>query len=421
MLDQITLLLPPETILYLKISFKYLYKTMPIWLPVAFLYSALNAWVRYKRQKFWQKEGSVLLEIRLPKEITKSPAAMEMALGAFSQPGGESTWIDRILNGKTRSWFSLEIASVGGNIKFFVWTRPKHRSVIEAAFYSQYPGIEIYEVPDYTKEFYYHPEKNNVWGCELALTQPDPWPIKTYIDYGLDRDPKEEFKIDPMSPLIELLGSIGPDHNVWIQIIIRAHKKRRALDMFGEKEDSWKDEMAKEKNKIIEQFKPKDKTEYGRFPTKGETDRISALERAASKTPFDVGIRAIYIADKDKFNSGIGGGISGSFKQYGSADLNGFKPTGWFGIFDWPWEEKWGNPTEKMKHWILDEYKARRYFYSPLKNKKTVWGKKIYSKPFVLNAEELATIYHFPGSVVSTPTFGRIPSKKSEAPSNLPI
>jgi hypothetical protein len=90
--------------------------------------------------------------------------------------------------------------------------------------------------------------------------------------------------------------------------------------------------------------------------------------------------------------------------------------------FDYPWDEwwsypwEWWNKKEKIKPKVLEEYKLRRYFYSPWKNK------KFHStKPFVLNAEELATIYHFPGSVAGTPTFERVPSLKSKAPSNLPI
>jgi hypothetical protein len=39
----------------------------------------------------------------------------------------------------------------------------------------------------------------------------------------------------------------------------------------------------------------------------------------------------------------------------------------------------------------------------------------------ILNTEELATIFHFPGQVAGTPTLERVPSKKAEAPSNLPI
>ncbi len=38
-----------------------------------------------------------------------------------------------------------------------------------------------------------------------------------------------------------------------------------------------------------------------------------------------------------------------------------------------------------------------------------------------MTTEELATIFHIPGKVASTPTLARIPSKRSEAPANLPI
>lgn len=412
--------IPPEIWDNLLLAFEYLYVWMPLWLPVVFLVLLFNAWLRYKRAKFWQKEGSVLLEIKLPREITKSPLAMEVVLGAFWQLGGESTWIDRIWKGQTRSWFSLEMVSLGGNVRFFIWTKPKHRNVIESQIYAQYPGIEIYEAEDYTKPFYYDPNKNDIWACEFALTKPDPYPIKTYVDYGLDKDPKEEFKIDPMTAMIEFLGSITAGHNVWIQIIIRGHKKRRLAEVFGEKKDSWENEAKAEKDKIIEKLKvAKEEGGFPRIPSKGEAEIIAALERSISKISFDCGIRGIYIADKDKFNPAVNGGIIGCLRQYGSLNLNSFKHCGWFTIFDYFWEE-WGDRKGKLKPKVLEEYKLRRFFYSPLKGKR-VWWKNIYSKPFVLNAEEVATIYHFPGAVAGTPTFERVPSKKSEAPSNLPI
>lgn len=407
--------IPPEIWSGLLLAFKYVYIALPVWLPIVFLFALFNARLYYKRTQFWKKEGSMLLEIKLPREITKSPLAMEVVLGALHLPSGETTWINRAWEGKTRSWFSLEIISTGGNVRFFIWTKPKHRSAIESQIYSQYPGVEIYEAEDYTKSFYYDPGKNNIWACGFALTKPDPYPIKTYIDYGLDRDPKEEFKIDPMTPMIEFLGSATAGHNIWIQIIIRAHKKRRVLDVFGEREDSWIDEMTKEKDKIIEKLKvKKEEGGFPRIPSKGESDIIAALERSVSKFPFDCGIRAVYIADKDKFNPANFGGIIGSFKQYSSLNLNGFRPKGWFSGLDYPWQ-KWGGTEEKFKPMVLEEYKLRRFFFSPFKNK------SFYHKPFVLNTEELATIYHFPGSVASTPTFEKIPSLKSKAPSNLPI
>ncbi|MCK5590431.1 MAG: hypothetical protein KAI72_00610, partial [Candidatus Pacebacteria bacterium] len=62
------------------------------------------------------------------------------------------------------------------------------------------------------------------------------------------------------------------------------------------------------------------------------------------------------------------------------------------------------------KRTIFNAYKRRSYFYPPHKR-----------KPLVFNIEELATIYHFPGMVAETPTFGRIDSRKGEAPINLPV
>jgi hypothetical protein len=59
---------------------------------------------------------------------------------------------------------------------------------------------------------------------------------------------------------------------------------------------------------------------------------------------------------------------------------------------------------------MLRAYVDRGYFYPPY-----------YGKYYVLTAEELATIYHFPGRVSTTPTFKRIESKKSEPPVNLPL
>jgi hypothetical protein len=40
---------------------------------------------------------------------------------------------------------------------------------------------------------------------------------------------------------------------------------------------------------------------------------------------------------------------------------------------------------------------------------------------FVLNLEELATLWHLPGATAGTPTLPRIDSNKGVAPVNLPL
>ena len=245
------------------------------------------------------------------------------------------------------------------------------------------------------------------------------------MDYGLDTDPKEEYKVDPLATSLEFLSSVTSGHNVWIQILIRAHKKesRKALPWskkiekfaWSEKVDTWKEQSKKEIAKILASMKAaKEEGGFSRIPTKGEAETIAALERSVGKIGFDVSIRSIYFANKDDFNGMYVGGIFGYFKQYASAEFNSFKPVGWYSEFGVPLED-WWKSDKKFPYQLLDEYKLRRFFFSPFR------GKWFYSKPFVLNSEELATIYHFPGSVAAAPTFERLPSKKSNAPSNLPI
>ncbi len=408
--------IPPEIWDSLALAFKYVFAAMPIWLPAAFLTAFFRAWLYYRRSEYWNnKLGSLILEIKLPREIFKSPLAMELVLNQLHQTADESNWYWKYWKGQTRSWFSLEIVSLGGEVHFYIWTRKKYKNGIEAHLYSQYPGIEIYEVEDYTKNFYFDPAQHEMFACQWELSEPDPLPIGTYVDYGLDKDPKEEFKIDPLTSQLEFLGTVRPGQNVWIQIIIRAHKKeKRKPGTLFEKTDAWKDE-AKEEIAKIRKGLENDTGGYSRIPTKGEAEKIAALERSVGKIGFDVGIRSIYFAPKDEYDSIYLGGLLGSFKQYGSMGMNSFKSAGWYSTFSNPWKDWWKTPKSKLGIMVMEEYKLRNFFFSPY------MGSWFYSKPFVLNAEELATIFHLPGAVAATPNFGRIPSRKSEAPSNLPL
>ena len=63
-----------------KTVFDTLISTSPIWLPVLLLIIGWKLWVRYIRALFWSKQKRILLELKLPKEITKSPLAMETFL-----------------------------------------------------------------------------------------------------------------------------------------------------------------------------------------------------------------------------------------------------------------------------------------------------------------------------------------------------
>jgi hypothetical protein len=401
--------------------FDFLLMALPVLLPFGILAVLIDLYIDTNRRAFQASLEHVLLEIIPPQDITKSPAAMELFFIALFQTGGEGNWYDKYVKGQVRPSFSLEMISEEGNVRFFIWTRDKMARVVESQLYSQFPGIEVSRVDDYTLGWEYG-EKSELFAVEYKLTQPDPYPIKTYVDYGLDKEQEEEYKIDPITPTIEFLGSLGPGEHAWLQIIIRAHKKEdpQPGTWFGV-QDNWKETATSEIQKIREKsLIPAGKDQKQVQTTKGQELRITALERSISKLAFDTGIRAVYIAKKESYQGGSGGAMVGSFKQYGSMDLNSFAPS-WTTSFDFPWQDRSGKKIFQLKEEMLEAYKDRSYFGRSYP-KFTMFGKKSVERThFVLNTEELATIYHFPGQVSQTPSLHRVASKKGTPPPNLPV
>ncbi len=406
--------LPLTVINILFEAIEFIVLASPFWLPVALVLLFWRMWVYYIRSDFIANMKWVMLEIRLPKEINKSPAAMELVIQELHQTFGEANLIEKYWKGGVRPWHSLELVSIEGRVHFFVRMLKGSQKGFESALYAQYPDVEVHEVSDYTRMMHYEGDGEwKLWGCEFKLTKADPYPIKTYVDYGLDKDPKEEFKIDPMTPTLEFLGSLDKGEQVWLQILLRAHKKEDPKKgAWFEKTDAWADDAKEEIKKIIKDAVPEgveDAKPSLQNVTPRKKDVIAALERSVSKVPFDVGIRGIYLAQKDVFSPSRIGGVIGSVKQYSSNDLNGFKPSNTTGV-SYPWQDFRGMRVRTKKRLLFDAFRRRSWFHPPYKQ-----------KHFVLNTEEIATMYHLPGGVAQTPTFRRIESRKAEPPIGLPI
>lgn len=396
-------------------SFQILYIAAPVWAPIFFGIGFITNWMKYVRTGWWIKEGSVLLEIKIPKETMKSPLAMEIFFTSLFQTGS-ATYIETYWKGKTRPWFSLELVSVEGTVKFFIWTMKKYRNLVEAQIYAQYPSVEIHEAEDYMG-WLHKPDPVNwpMWATYFKFTKPSVYPIKTYVDYGLAENPKEEFKIDPMTSVLEFLGSMRKGEHIWIQIIIQAHRTLKLKDGVLFKTHDWRDHAKHEIEHIRKESITEPKGEFPGMPnpTKGQQNTIAALERSISKFPFEACIRGCYVSHKDSFNPISITGLIGTFRQYSSNDdVNGFK-LGWFTDFDYPWQDFRRIRRNRAEFEMLEAMKLRSFFQYPFKN--------FEGSPIILNTEELATIYHFPGSVAATPGFVRLASKRVEPPSNLPI
>jgi hypothetical protein len=384
----------------------------PLWLTVIFFLIFKAKWLEYVQTKEFYKTDYVVLEIKLPEEITQSPLAMETALNAFYFTGEPATPYERYIQGKIRTQSSLEIVSLEGDVRFFIRIRRRARAIIESELYSQYPTIEINETPDYMARVPYEEKAWDLFGVYYVLQKPDPYPIKTYVDFGLDREQEEEYKIDPLSGVIEFLGSLGRGEYAMLQIIIRSHQaeKRKPGTLF-QKED-WQEEAKREAEAILKDAglggESQDTAASARFRATGKEDLALALQRNIAKKPFDTGIRVIYTAPKEYYDSAKRSGFPTMMRAFETHNTNGLKPK-FPTMFAYPWEDPFGIRIKANKKELYEGYRWRSYLAPPYEH-----------DHFVLSSEELATLYHFPGRVTQTPTLGRVTSRKEGAPPNIP-
>ena len=406
-------------------NFEFLIFTSPIWLTVVLVRWSIYRFVEANRVVWLSKQEYVLLELRIPRDIKKSPYAMETVLTNLNVSQGESTWYKKYINGSVRPSWTFEIVSLGGVVHFYVRTRVSYRRPVESFFYAQYPGIEITEAIDYSLLVDPAHEPYGMWGCDFKKRKPDPIPIRTYTDY-LDPGsplPKPDETIDPLAQVIELLGSIGPKEQFWIQINARitAGEKYNGKKTKGGKPYTWKDEateiIAEIRDSSVRKIKRVSAAtgglieEEGFSPlTKGMQEDIFSIEKNVNKPAFDAGVRAIYLAPEEAFQGSMITFLINLWKPMSAENGNSLGLTRWLAIFnDYPWEDPGGHIKEHLKHQLVDAYRRRSYFHEPYK---VMWA--------TMSSEELATIFHIPSASVTAPSLPRIQSSTSEAPSNLP-
>jgi hypothetical protein len=291
----------------------------------------------------------------------------------------------------------------------------------------------VWNVPQYKKDGGW-----NVWGCEFTKLKEDFLPIKTYKGFGDDMKTgvKEEFKVDPITPTVEFLGSLPKGQQVWMQIIIRQSIKKYHSHKTG-KHVGFYDGAIEFLDKITEGYVRLHDTDKPNLPTAKQVflpdhlkPIVTSITENMDKIHFDCGIRLIALADKkyhtdDQFNN-LRRDVRLLFRQFAKPstnELNRINPT----QFDAPWSDPTGLALTKIKKRMLNFYRMRTFFHPPLQYAiKYPMPLSIFfpsGKPeiFVASTEELATLFHFPGMVSETPSFKRIESKIAKPPSNLPI
>jgi hypothetical protein len=213
-----------------------------------------------------------------------------------------------------------------------------------------------------------------------------------------------------MAQVLELFGSCGPGEEIWFQMIIRVTKNERFRGAKNDKgkaygvRDEAHEEVEKIRNAIVNPVSGIPN------PTEVQKERIASIERNMGKLLFDVGMRVIYSAPAGQ-GKGMGGPLLNMFKPLNSPNYNSIDPASqWSGKYnDYPWEDIGGKRKKRDDFEAVEFYRYRSFFHPPYRGH---W--------MTMSTEELATIFHFPSSIVKTPSLERISSVRSAPPANLP-
>jgi hypothetical protein len=392
--------------------------TGAIWVPFLLFWLAFDYWMFFVKKRFMLSKGRYTLRIKLPQEVYKSPEVMESVLTQVLNVQSSDNLMQTYIDGRHPLIMSLELVSTGGRVEFFLNVADvRVKNVFEAQLYAQYPGIEIVEEKiDYTGEVYWDPEVWEIMSFYLQKKKDQEFPIKTYIDFHMDDLPKEEQKYEPMSAMLEQMGTVGPNERSWLQILCRPHIEKNFKVGSLQTVPTWEVGVKQKINQMMgRDEKGKGPLEIESQPrlTSGERATIEAMERNVSKYAYETEIRWIYAAKKGYFNGAAIGPMLRTFSAY---DMIGRNAIGvqWRTDFNYNmFSDRSGQKKMRWKKAELTNYKKRSFFDSQLD--RNIPGPKVWS------VEELATIYHIPSSTVMTPGLQRISSTRREAPPNLPV
>ncbi len=392
----------------------------------------------YWRNCLWddKKNKQVLLEIRIPGEVLKPMRAMETVLNGVWQLYGPPNWFEKWWEGQFDLSFSLEIVSIEGVPHFLIRVPEKQRVMFEQHIYGKYPEAEIFEVEDYTKMVPKNiPNENwEIWGTDSTMPKGDCYPIKTYRDFETEREALEEKRIDPIAALMEGLTYVEEGEQIWI--MLKAQPVTNAESGFQDRAKKEYEKLAGRKEKappmplfyqitsMLFDFpkQKEEKEEKDVFPemklTPVEKELVASIERKRSKPIFNCFIRYVYIAKKEKFSPPKRLKIPMSYlNQFNNPGLGSILPL--------------SSTITKIKRnwwdwfWMLEKrlyLRKRRMFRSYLRRVPASYPVDRDDETFVLNSEEIATLFHFPSRISAPPSvIPRVEARRKEAPHNLPI
>lgn len=304
------------------------------------------------------------------------------AVGGLKAQHGLRTW----LLGRYDE-FSFEIVVEKKLIKFYVGTPVELREFLEQQLSAAYPDVYTEEVEDYN---IFQPE-GFILGSHLVFRRQNAFPIKTY----------QEIEKDPLNAITNVLSKIPEGDGAAFQFLVRSSYskwRKKGVKIASDMQQGMKlDEAIKGKKKSKSSLSEltgfggnksqEPEKEYRLSPL--EEQIVKGLQTKASKAGMDVCIRLVTSSKSAQNAQTLLQNMLNAFAQYN--------------IYEY------GNSFVKVvprrKKRII-----RDFIYRGFNEGNTI----------VLNAEEMAGLWHLPLPWTETPNIKWLGARKGPAPSGIP-
>lgn len=372
------------------------------------------------------------------KQISKPSAdesvflELKFSIDSFKQPvTSMKNFFENLKNVKIKEGNRVvfEILCFKNQLRYICIVPKSLKDLIEVAFYSQYPDIKISELSDPLSTLPPNIPNNNfdIWGEEYKLKKENIYQINVIKnDIISDKDSKI---IDPITILLEATAKADYQGVIAIQIILSqlndAQKAVFKLESdnvinkllgkpiiekksFGKELLGLSTQVAKEILNFSTPSKPEEKKEASP-EDKAKANELKSKEAFGT---FACNFRVAYISPKACTEKFVSASVSMFIKRFASSQ-NSFDAIADKGI-----ELKVDGLIPK---WLASFSKAQIELTMKKDLFQRVLNRKLEKKIFILNSEELASIYHFPFQKVSVKSLDYIKNKENAPPSNLPI
>ena len=303
-------------------------------------------------------------------------------IGSTLQKGFKSTFYGQ-------RHFAFEIVGTQGFVNFYAAVPIALIDVVKQAIINAYPAARLEEVADHNI-FSQVGKVNGTLGGEMTLKESFAYPIATYQD----------LKRDSMQALLNAFSTLGKEDGAAVQILLRPANpswRKQASDMAsGKRKGNKKTGIGGAVKSLVVAFvKPPsggNKDGEAKKPELSNLEQatLDAIDEKTRHPGYEVLIRVIASSNISQQAQAILSNVVASFSLYDAPGKNGFKYV----------------PAKDVDS-LVTAYIMR--FFPQHHNKD------------ILNAVELATLFHFPDQRnIPTSQLARQDSKQVDGPRNIP-